>query len=437
MGHDVHDASFATLGKPVTIGDRAVLFAGAMVMPGVTIGAGSVVMAGSVVTKSVPPMRMVGGNPAHDIGPRQGTPRLYARPPLLVRALRASSWPARRQARAVRIAVVDGGSFVLPYDYQIVKALTEHGMAVEFFGSACTRYNGELLEAMRELPGVVVHDSAVSGTVAPRWRGALAYAAMWFTLWRRRREFDAVNLQFSAWWPLEKRILPLLGDRLVVTVHNAVPHGFTGRRHAPTERLAELARTLVFASRFSHDEFIDRYGERFRAKSRTLPHGLLPVIPELPPQPYAAQGPPEALVYWSVVKPYKGVEIFLELARSERIRAMGLRLEIHGAWAPELSGLHAELVALGVHMDDTYLDAPELLGAALAQRRLPAALPRSVAIRRPVCVAAPGPLLHLRRRRRSRRADASLRPRGAAARPTAAPMRWPTASIACVATRPG
>ena len=65
---------FATVGKPVTIGDRAVLFAGAMVMPGVTLGDGAVVMAGSVVTKSVPPMRMVGGNPARDIGPREGTP---------------------------------------------------------------------------------------------------------------------------------------------------------------------------------------------------------------------------------------------------------------------------------------------------------------------------------------------------------------------------
>ena len=74
MGHDVHDATFATVGKPVTIGDRAVLFAGAMVMPGVTLGDGAVVMAGSVVTKSVPPMRMVGGNPARDIGPREGTP---------------------------------------------------------------------------------------------------------------------------------------------------------------------------------------------------------------------------------------------------------------------------------------------------------------------------------------------------------------------------
>jgi acetyltransferase-like isoleucine patch superfamily enzyme len=74
LGHDVHDATLAALGKPVEIGDYAVLFAGAMVMPGVSLGAASVVMAGSVVTKSVPPRRIVGGNPAQDLGARELEP---------------------------------------------------------------------------------------------------------------------------------------------------------------------------------------------------------------------------------------------------------------------------------------------------------------------------------------------------------------------------
>lgn len=74
MGHDVHDAGFATLAKPVRIDDHAVLFAGAMLMPGVHLGKGAVVMAGAVVTKSVAAMRIVGGNPAVDIGERRGAP---------------------------------------------------------------------------------------------------------------------------------------------------------------------------------------------------------------------------------------------------------------------------------------------------------------------------------------------------------------------------
>jgi len=52
-----------------------VLFAGAMIMPGVHVGQGAVVMAGAVVTQDVLPGRMVGGNPARDIGPRRAAPR--------------------------------------------------------------------------------------------------------------------------------------------------------------------------------------------------------------------------------------------------------------------------------------------------------------------------------------------------------------------------
>lgn len=54
------------------IDDRAVLFAGAMLMPGVHVGEGAVVMAGAVVTKDVGARRIVGGNPAADLGERRG-----------------------------------------------------------------------------------------------------------------------------------------------------------------------------------------------------------------------------------------------------------------------------------------------------------------------------------------------------------------------------
>lgn len=72
MGHDVHDDDFAAKASPVRIGDHAVLFAGAMVMPGVTLGEGSVVMAGAVVTRDVGSRQIVGGNPAQVIDERRG-----------------------------------------------------------------------------------------------------------------------------------------------------------------------------------------------------------------------------------------------------------------------------------------------------------------------------------------------------------------------------
>lgn len=52
----------------VVIGDNAWIGAGAAVLKGVTIGNDSVVAFGALVLRDVPPGRIVGGNPARDLG---------------------------------------------------------------------------------------------------------------------------------------------------------------------------------------------------------------------------------------------------------------------------------------------------------------------------------------------------------------------------------
>lgn len=54
-------------GRGVVLEEDSSVGPGAIVLPNVTIGRGSFVTAGSVVTKSVPPMTMVQGNPARPI----------------------------------------------------------------------------------------------------------------------------------------------------------------------------------------------------------------------------------------------------------------------------------------------------------------------------------------------------------------------------------
>src|SRR6476659_3339152 len=110
--------------------------------------------------------------------------------------------PADIPASTQRVAVVDPGSFVLPYDYQLVKSLARRGQGVDFYGSR-TRYNAEFLEAMPALPGVAVRAASISSTVAPRWRGALAYVGLLLKLVWNSRRYSAVNRQFSGFWPAE------------------------------------------------------------------------------------------------------------------------------------------------------------------------------------------------------------------------------------------
>jgi acetyltransferase-like isoleucine patch superfamily enzyme len=63
----------------VRIEDDAYIGAGAIILPNVRIGRGSVVTAGSVVSRSVPPMVMVQGNPAQPVA-RCGVPLTWDTP---------------------------------------------------------------------------------------------------------------------------------------------------------------------------------------------------------------------------------------------------------------------------------------------------------------------------------------------------------------------
>jgi len=56
--------------EPVTLGNDIWIGMRAMILPGVTIGDGAIVAAGAVVTKDVAPYAIVGGVPAKTIGRR-------------------------------------------------------------------------------------------------------------------------------------------------------------------------------------------------------------------------------------------------------------------------------------------------------------------------------------------------------------------------------
>jgi maltose O-acetyltransferase len=70
LGHDPQVADFSDRGGDVIIGHHVWIGYRAVVLPGVTIGDGAVVGAGAVVTKDVEPFTIVAGNPARKIGER-------------------------------------------------------------------------------------------------------------------------------------------------------------------------------------------------------------------------------------------------------------------------------------------------------------------------------------------------------------------------------
>lgn len=68
INHDPNpDNRSATYGRPIVIEDKVWIGINSTILPGVRIGYGSIVGAQSVVTKDVPPMTVVAGNPARII----------------------------------------------------------------------------------------------------------------------------------------------------------------------------------------------------------------------------------------------------------------------------------------------------------------------------------------------------------------------------------
>ena len=68
--HDINDPDFAVSFKPIVIGNYVWIGVRATVLGGVTIGDGAIVMAGAMVTRDVPAYAVVGGVPARVVGQR-------------------------------------------------------------------------------------------------------------------------------------------------------------------------------------------------------------------------------------------------------------------------------------------------------------------------------------------------------------------------------
>lgn len=71
--HDIHDEWFTPIEAPVRIGSYVFIGPRAILLAGVTIGDGAVVAAGAVVVKDVQRGTIVGGVPAQAIGERKLT----------------------------------------------------------------------------------------------------------------------------------------------------------------------------------------------------------------------------------------------------------------------------------------------------------------------------------------------------------------------------
>lgn len=265
----------------------------------------------------------------------------------------------------ISVALIDGGSFVMPYNFEFIRSLQSGGIDVNFFGSE-TAFNTEYLDAVRNLDGVTVRTQNISSSTGRKPISRLYwYVLLLLTVLFQARRFDLIAIEFTPAGYLESVFGWLVRRKLVFVLHNAVPHDSRIARHGPYAAIMRVAREIWCVSSYTAQLARELYPESAE-KMRVVPHGAMGCGPGAPPCEYS---PPEQfsdLLFWGTVKPYKGVDRLLSAQRRNIQNCAFNNFEIHGRWAPELSGLKAEFLEVGAEVNDAFLSTDEVM--SLLQR---------------------------------------------------------------------
>ena len=202
-----------------------------------------------------------------------------------------------------KLAVVDATSRSLPYDYWYVRSLQQYFDVDVYVSkqSANTEYLAEL--ASLSNVNLIFTGMARKYPAASVWRYLRMIARF---VWNTDR-YSAVNIQWSVFPFLDVMLLPLLRKRLVITIHNPVPHEFKGQAYWPHRWFSRIARRVIFVSDFSREDFVVRYRPTKQEKLLVLKHGAMPLLPTLSQQkdlPLSEEAEPKRkeLIFWGRVR---------------------------------------------------------------------------------------------------------------------------------------
>ena len=218
-----------------------------------------------------------------------------------------------------KIAFIDPGSFVLPYDRCFMNAIIEE-VDIDFFYSK-TKYSLEQLDYLDSR--INCHEYSISGSVASPIKGLANYLLLLFELVKKKQRYRYVHFNWSLIPRFDSVMLPMLfGKRLIYSLHNVIPHKHKKGTAIYEHRLSVRSKKLVLLSDYAYDNSENLNNNRF-----LLQHGL--TLETNDPSPVK----PTECVFVGNVKPYKGISNFINLAELRKGRES---FHIYGRWEKSL-----------------------------------------------------------------------------------------------------
>jgi glycosyltransferase involved in cell wall biosynthesis len=216
----------------------------------------------------------------------------------------------------MRVHVVDPSAFTPPYDHALCAALARAGAEVELITSRFAYAGVQPVDgyALREL-----FYRRARGPGGSRVRRAAKLVEHVPDMLRYRRLARAADVAHFQWldvqW-LDRRLLPQ--RPIVLTAHDLLPREPRLGQARAQRRLYDAVDALVVHSKFGRAQLIERLGIE-PAKVHVIHHGAFehltrqPDEQPLPPELGRTEGP--VVLFFGLLRPYKGLEVLLEAWR--------------------------------------------------------------------------------------------------------------------------
>jgi glycosyltransferase involved in cell wall biosynthesis len=219
----------------------------------------------------------------------------------------------------VRIQLVDPSAYTPPYDHALAAALARAGAEVELVTSRFL-YGPVPPEDGYRVTELFYRRTARRGLEAPG-RMAMKLAEHLPDMLRYRRhaaDADVVHWQWLTVQPLDVRLLPRTHPQ-VLTAHDILPREPRPGQIRATRRLVRRMDAVIAHSEHGAARLRGELGLE-PERVRVIPHGAfdyLTRLPEerpLPAQLAAVEGP--VVLFFGLLRPYKGIDVLLEAFRS-------------------------------------------------------------------------------------------------------------------------
>jgi glycosyltransferase involved in cell wall biosynthesis len=216
----------------------------------------------------------------------------------------------------MKVHVVDPSAYSPPYDHALCAALAAEGLDVELITS---RFLYGALPAPDGYARREVFYGLARGSAGSRLRRAIKLAEHVPDMLRYRSFASAADVVHFQWLVLSQIDGPLLprGRPLVLTAHDILPRERAAGSRTAHHRLLHRFDAVIAHSEDGRRRLVDELGLD-PTKVHTIPHGALTHLAAGPPGPLPEElGQPTGpiVLYFGLIRPYKGLDVLLEAWR--------------------------------------------------------------------------------------------------------------------------